>query len=130
MGFHLQAEAEQRTNSAAALDGSSAAAAGGEIDRSVQLSCGEHTDYGLLTLVNQDPGIAALQVISSRVGFRLISFTLMSSSLGCSKHTDCGLLALADQDTVIQHCRWNKHWRLFLARLHDAFKPLGSPALI
>ncbi|GJP42644.1 hypothetical protein CLOM_g2184 [Closterium sp. NIES-68] len=26
------------------------------------LSCGEHTDYGLLTFVNQDPGITALQV--------------------------------------------------------------------
>lgn len=69
MGFHLQAEAEQKTTSAAALDGSSAAAAGREVDRNVQLSCGEHTDYGLLTLVNQDPGIAALQVVPSRVGF-------------------------------------------------------------
>jgi hypothetical protein len=28
----------------------------------VQLSCGEHTDYGLLTFVNQEPGITALQV--------------------------------------------------------------------
>lgn len=45
----------------------------------------------------------------------MISFTLMSSSLGCSKHTDCGLLTLADQDTVIQHCRWNKHWWPFPA---------------
>eukprot|EP00878_Enallax_costatus_P011631 GHUV01012140.1.p1 GENE.GHUV01012140.1~~GHUV01012140.1.p1 ORF type:complete len:236 (+),score=55.96 GHUV01012140.1:458-1165(+) len=39
-----------------------AAAARGEVGRDVQLSCGEHTDYGLLTLVNQDPGITALQV--------------------------------------------------------------------
>lgn len=28
----------------------------------VQLSCGEHTDYGMLTMVNQDPHISALQV--------------------------------------------------------------------
>ena len=42
--------------------GSPEAGAGREIDRSVQLSCGEHTDYGLLTLVNQDPHIPALQV--------------------------------------------------------------------
>jgi isopenicillin N synthase-like dioxygenase len=28
----------------------------------VQLSCGEHCDYGLLTLVNQDPHVTALQV--------------------------------------------------------------------
>lgn len=69
MAFHMQAEVEQKTDSAAALSGSSAAAAGAEIDRSVQLSCGEHTDYGLLTLVNQDPDIPALQVASSRAGF-------------------------------------------------------------
>mmetsp|Transcript_4716 Transcript_4716/g.6355 ORF Transcript_4716/g.6355 Transcript_4716/m.6355 type:complete len:359 (+) Transcript_4716:95-1171(+) len=35
---------------------------GQELERSVQLSCGEHTDYGLLTMVNQDPDVAALQV--------------------------------------------------------------------
>lgn len=35
----------------------------GEIDRSVQLSCGEHTDYGLLTIVNQQPDFTALQVL-------------------------------------------------------------------
>jgi len=51
-------QASQKDTSAAAEGGS----AGGEIDRSVQLSCGEHTDYGLLTLVNQDPDIPALQV--------------------------------------------------------------------
>ena len=49
--------------SSASVGGSSQAAAGGEIDRAVQLSCGEHTDYGLLTLVNQDPDIPALQVL-------------------------------------------------------------------
>jgi len=38
------------------------AAAGGEVARSTQLSCGEHTDYGLLTMVNQDDGVSALQV--------------------------------------------------------------------
>ncbi len=37
------------------------AARQGEIDRSVQLSCGEHTDYGMLTLVNQQLGVTALQ---------------------------------------------------------------------
>lgn len=41
--------------------GAAAAARGAEVARSVQLSCGEHTDYGLLTLVNQQPGVAALQ---------------------------------------------------------------------
>ena len=51
-------QAAQKNSSMAAEGGS----AGGEIDRSVQLSCGEHTDYGLLTLVNQDPDIPALQV--------------------------------------------------------------------
>ena len=30
--------------------------------RAEQLSCGEHTDYGLLTMVNQDGHVAALQV--------------------------------------------------------------------
>lgn len=32
------------------------------ISRDTQLSCGEHTDYGLLTIVNQDSDITALQV--------------------------------------------------------------------
>lgn len=61
VGFcaHAQGHQEARTPGA---EGSQAAGAGGEIDRSVQLSCGEHTDYGLLTLVNQDPDISALQV--------------------------------------------------------------------
>ncbi|CAL8466051.1 g5587 [Coccomyxa elongata] len=40
----------------------SQAVAGAEVERHVQLSCGEHTDYGLLTLVNQEPHIPALQV--------------------------------------------------------------------
>eukprot|EP01026_Neomeris_dumetosa_P083662 TRINITY_DN9742_c0_g1_i3.p1 TRINITY_DN9742_c0_g1~~TRINITY_DN9742_c0_g1_i3.p1 ORF type:complete len:341 (-),score=21.86 TRINITY_DN9742_c0_g1_i3:67-1089(-) len=34
----------------------------GEIHRSTQLSCGEHTDYGCLTMVNQDEDVSALQV--------------------------------------------------------------------
>ena len=34
----------------------------GELDRSTPLSCGEHTDYGLLTIVNQEPTVSALQV--------------------------------------------------------------------
>lgn len=41
----------------------SQAVAGAEVERHVQLSCGEHTDYGLLTLVNQEPHIPALQVL-------------------------------------------------------------------
>eukprot|EP00775_Hariotina_reticulata_P002982 gene2982-3265_t len=39
-----------------------AVAAGDDVGREVQLSCGEHTDYGLLTLVNQDSDVTALQV--------------------------------------------------------------------
>jgi hypothetical protein len=48
----------------AAAGGVSAAAAaqGAEVGGDVQLSCGSHTDYGLLTLVLQQPGISALQV--------------------------------------------------------------------
>ncbi|KAK9819032.1 hypothetical protein WJX74_007795 [Apatococcus lobatus] len=37
-----------------------------EIARSVQLSCGEHSDYGLLTIVNQEDGISALQAKNSK----------------------------------------------------------------
>eukprot|EP00877_Chromochloris_zofingiensis_P001590 jgi/Chrzof1/11431/Cz05g36140.t1 len=36
--------------------------AAGNIPKEVQLSCGEHTDYGLLTIVNQDTHMTALQV--------------------------------------------------------------------
>ncbi|DBA89756.1 TPA: hypothetical protein ACH3X2_004633 [Trebouxia sp. C0005] len=43
-------------------EAAAAAVQGAEVERSVQLSCGEHTDYGLLTLVNQDPHVSALQV--------------------------------------------------------------------
>ena len=32
------------------------------MSRAEQLSCGEHTDYGMLTIVNQDPHVTALQV--------------------------------------------------------------------
>lgn len=53
MGVAADAATSARGGSASAV---------GEIDKSIQLSCGEHTDYGLLTLVNQDPGITALQV--------------------------------------------------------------------
>lgn len=42
--------------------GARAAIEGAEVHRSTQLSCGEHTDYGLLTLVNQEEHISALQV--------------------------------------------------------------------
>lgn len=53
---------------AAASSGSEstlAAFQGEEVERSVQLSCGEHTDYGLLTIVNQDENVSALQVKNS-----------------------------------------------------------------
>lgn len=43
-------------------EAAAAAMKGNEVEKSVQLSCGEHTDYGLLTLVNQDAHITALQV--------------------------------------------------------------------
>jgi isopenicillin N synthase-like dioxygenase len=36
--------------------------AGADLSRAEQLSCGEHTDYGMLTIVNQDEDVAALQV--------------------------------------------------------------------
>eukprot|EP00210_Caulerpa_lentillifera_P000799 g773.t1 len=35
---------------------------GSEVSRTIQLSCGEHSDYGMLTFVNQDDHITALQV--------------------------------------------------------------------
>ena len=38
---------------------------GAEVERSVQLSCGEHTDYGLLTLVHQEEHVSALQARAS-----------------------------------------------------------------
>ena len=44
-------------------EAAAAALQGADIERSVQLSCGEHTDYGLLTLVNQDSHVSALQVL-------------------------------------------------------------------
>ncbi|KAL3151731.1 hypothetical protein ABBQ38_012710 [Trebouxia sp. C0009 RCD-2024] len=52
---HRKREGGVRETAAAALQGA-------DIERSVQLSCGEHTDYGLLTLVNQDSHVCALQV--------------------------------------------------------------------
>jgi isopenicillin N synthase-like dioxygenase len=42
-----------------------AAAQGADVGGDVQLSCGSHTDYGLLTLVLQQPGVSALQVSPS-----------------------------------------------------------------
>lgn len=55
MPLHRKREGGVRETAAAALQGA-------DISRSVQLSCGEHTDYGLLTLVNQDSHVSALQV--------------------------------------------------------------------
>jgi isopenicillin N synthase-like dioxygenase len=46
----------------AAAAGPAAGVDPGELPRSMQLSCGEHCDYGLLTLVNQEEGVSALQV--------------------------------------------------------------------
>jgi isopenicillin N synthase-like dioxygenase len=43
-------------------DHAEAAVVGAEVDPSTQLSCGEHTDYGLLTLVNQESHVGGLQV--------------------------------------------------------------------
>jgi isopenicillin N synthase-like dioxygenase len=43
-------------------EAAAAAATGANVDRAVQLSCGEHTDYGLLTMVNQESHVSALQV--------------------------------------------------------------------
>lgn len=57
-GLVTPAEAEATTISREAA----AAAQGSEVSRAVQLSCGEHTDYGLLTLVNQEQHVTALQV--------------------------------------------------------------------
>ena len=60
MYSHRKREGGVREAAAAALQGA-------DIERSVQLSCGEHTDYGLLTLVNQDSHVSALQVRSNLV---------------------------------------------------------------
>jgi isopenicillin N synthase-like dioxygenase len=60
-------------------EAAAAAAGGSEVERSTQLSCGEHTDYGLLTMVNQDEGISALQVRESLQCTHSPSFRLLSS---------------------------------------------------
>ena len=63
-------------------EAAAAALQGAEVERSVQLSCGEHTDYGLLTLVNQDTHVSALQVCCQ---------TYMRSSCGrCAVCLFCG----------------------------------------
>ena len=49
-------------SAAAGAASAAAAAQGADVGGDVQLSCGSHTDYGLLTLVLQQPGISALQV--------------------------------------------------------------------
>lgn len=58
----LQSSRPSAEEAAEAMAAAREAAAGGEVARSTQLSCGEHTDYGLLTMVNQDDGVSALQV--------------------------------------------------------------------
>lgn len=71
-----------------ALDGMK----GNEVDRSVQLSCGEHTDYGLLTLVNQQPDVTALQVSeeSSSSGHKVLAVGLTLQGLGVFMSTLSG----------------------------------------
>ena len=68
-------------------EAAAAAVQGAEVERSVQLSCGEHTDYGLLTLVNQDSHVSALQVSCwhSRVEHLRVL---------CGACADCALLVL------------------------------------
>ncbi len=66
-GAYHASQAERGGEAAGAPEGrlheaASRALAGAEVDRGVQLSCGEHSDYGLLTLVNQEGHISALQV--------------------------------------------------------------------
>jgi hypothetical protein len=72
----------------AAAGGVSAAAAaqGAEVGGDVQLSCGSHTDYGLLTLVLQQPGISALQV-----GCRMpvTGRTAQPAHGACPQHANC-----------------------------------------
>jgi hypothetical protein len=58
----LACEPEHRGEGALKEAAAAAAAGQAEVERSVQLSCGEHTDYGLLTFVNQEPHMTALQV--------------------------------------------------------------------
>ena len=43
-------------------DAVAAAKGGAHMSKAVPLSYGEHTDYGLLTIVNQDAHVSALQV--------------------------------------------------------------------
>lgn len=68
-------------------EAAAAAVQGAEVERSVQLSCGEHTDYGLLTLVNQDPHVSALQVSCC---YRYIHHLRIL----CDACADCALLVL------------------------------------
>ena len=61
--YHAKQEGGAPAEGGRLAGAAAAALAGAEVDRGVQLSCGEHSDYGLLTLVNQDADIPALQVI-------------------------------------------------------------------
>lgn len=56
---------------------------GNEVERSVQLSCGEHTDYGLLTLVNQDAHITALQVWNVQCMMLALYHFNLETTKGC-----------------------------------------------
>ena len=69
-------------------EAAAAAVQGAEVERSVQLSCGEHTDYGLLTLVNQDPHVSALQVSCCH------SHMHQHLRMLCGAYADCALLVL------------------------------------
>ncbi len=68
-------------------EAAAAAVQGAEVERSVQLSCGEHTDYGLLTLVNQDPHVSALQVSCCHSHIQHLCIL-------CCAYADCALLVL------------------------------------
>ena len=86
----------KQESSSTVTEGSSQAAAGGEIDRAVQLSCGEHTDYGLLTLVNQDPDIPALQVSSAfaKPAFRVLPMLLHCTHMCCLREKQINYYSL------------------------------------
>jgi isopenicillin N synthase-like dioxygenase len=90
-----------------------AAAACGDVGREVQLSCGEHTDYGLLTLVNQDAHVSALQVeplccamlcdvcCGSAVSNLATYCAVSEVQLSYEEHTDYGILTLVNQEAHV-----------------------------
>ena len=65
-----------------------AVGAGEEVARAEQLSCGEHTDYGMLTMVNQDDGIAALQVCTRHFAVPrfVLCWIVCMHAFSCNQH--------------------------------------------